>query len=158
MLTDNLSDPCGQFLARVLPTRTFQLMGRTVSLNPGPFNKKEHMLITIMASVSFSYPYTAFLIPTLALPQYFDQKYAYNFGFQLLSTLGINFVGFGLAGLFRRFLVFPAFALWPSSLATIALNKAFHSDRNEPVVGPRGWIIRRSRGEVFMMAFGAMFV
>jgi hypothetical protein len=133
-------------------------MGRTVSLNPGPFNKKEHMLITIMASVSFSYPYTAFLIPTLALPQYFDQKYAYNFGFQLLSTLGINFVGFGLAGLFRRFLVFPAFALWPSSLATIALNKAFHSDRNEPVVGPRGWIIRRSRGEVFMMAFGAMFV
>ena len=145
-------------MARVMPTRQFKLFGQTVSLNPGPFNRKEHMLITIMASVSFSYPYTAFLIPTQALPQFFGQAFARDFGYQLLSTMGINFVGYGLAGLYRRFLVFPSYALWPSSLATIALNKAFHTEQNEPVKGPFGWVYRRSRGQVFFLTFLAMFV
>ena len=36
-------------MAQTLPTKKFNLLGRTVSLNPGKFNKKEHMLITIMA-------------------------------------------------------------------------------------------------------------
>lgn len=116
------------------------------------------MLITIMASVSFSYPYTAFLIPTQALPMFFGQDYARNFGYQVLSTMGINFVGYGLAGLARRFLVYPSYALWPSSLVTVALNKAFHAERNEPVPGPFGWVYRRSREQVFLLAFGAMFV
>ena len=116
------------------------------------------MLITIMASVSFSYPYTAFLIPTQALPQYFNQKYAYDFGYQLLATAGINFTGYGLAGLARRFIVYPSYALWPSSLAVVALNKAFHTEVNEPVPGPFGWVYRRSREQVFLMAVGAMFM
>jgi hypothetical protein len=39
-------------MARVLPDKRFKLFGREHSLNPGIFNKKEHMLITIMAAVS----------------------------------------------------------------------------------------------------------
>ena len=35
-------------MERTLPTRQRILFGRKVSLNPGPFNAKEHMLITIM--------------------------------------------------------------------------------------------------------------
>jgi hypothetical protein len=39
-------------MARVLPDKRFKLFGKEHSLNPGKFNKKEHMLITIMAAVS----------------------------------------------------------------------------------------------------------
>jgi hypothetical protein len=39
-------------MAKTLPDKRFKLFGREHSLNPGKFNKKEHMLITIMAAVS----------------------------------------------------------------------------------------------------------
>lgn len=35
-------------------------------------------------------------------------------------------MGYGLAGLTRRFLVYPSFCIWPRSLVTIALNGALH--------------------------------
>ena len=74
------------------------------------------------------------------LPIYFNQSWAGNIGYQgessvaielasvphrgnlVLVTLSTNFIGYGLAGLTRRFLVYPSFAVWPSNLATIALN------------------------------------
>ena len=82
------------------------------------------------------------------LPIYFNQPWASNFGYQggsntiinpgsishcrtlVLVTLSTNFIGYGLAGLTRRFLVYPSFAVWPSNLATIALNV---SDKVSPV-------------------------
>ena len=48
-------------MERVLPTREFTTFGYTWSLNPGRFNMKEHMVITIMANVGFSAPYTAYV-------------------------------------------------------------------------------------------------
>jgi hypothetical protein len=48
------SYPCGVFMAKVLPKRTFKVFGYEFSLNPGPFNKKEHTLIVIMANVTFA--------------------------------------------------------------------------------------------------------
>jgi hypothetical protein len=99
-----------------LPDWKFKLFGTQHSLNPGKFNKKEHMLITIMASVSFTNSYTTYIIPTQALPLFFDQAFAYNFGYQIMTSLSINFVGYGLAGMARRFLVYPAAAVWPASL------------------------------------------
>ena len=74
------------------------------------------------------------------LPMYFNQQWASNFGYQresdpilsksrtphpealVLVALSTNFIGFGLAGLTRRFLVYPSRAIWPTNLATIALN------------------------------------
>jgi hypothetical protein len=48
----------GKFLEKVLPTRQFTTFGCTWSLNPGKFNMKEHMVITIMANAGFDTPYT----------------------------------------------------------------------------------------------------
>jgi hypothetical protein len=48
------SYPIGMFMAKTLPKRKFKTFGLEWSLNPGPFNKKEHTLITIMANVSFA--------------------------------------------------------------------------------------------------------
>lgn len=141
-----------------LPKRKFKFFKWSWTLNPGPFNKKEHMLITIMANVSFTAPYTNYIIPAQALPQFFNESFAYNRGYQYLNTLGTNFVGYGLAGLCRRFLVYPSIAVWPSALVTIGLNKAFHTNVNEPVKGPFGRIFTASREKCFLLCFLAMFV
>jgi hypothetical protein len=50
--------PAGKFLEKVLPTHQFTTLGYTWSLNPGKFNMKEHMVITIMANAGFDTPYT----------------------------------------------------------------------------------------------------
>jgi hypothetical protein len=48
--------PCGKAAAKWLPDVGIVLFGVRHSLNPGPFNKKEHMLISIMASVGKTMP------------------------------------------------------------------------------------------------------
>lgn len=84
--------------------------------------------------------------------------YAANFGYQLLISLSTNFIGYGLAGLCRRFLVYPSYCVWPASLVTIALNAAFHSDKNSTVDGPFRSVWNLSRQKFFYIAFAAMFV
>ncbi|KAI8548486.1 hypothetical protein RHMOL_Rhmol07G0277400 [Rhododendron molle] len=42
--------PVGRFMARVLPERKFRIGLREYSVNPGPFNMKEHVLISIFAN------------------------------------------------------------------------------------------------------------
>lgn len=57
-----LAYPFGKALERWLPRRQFSIFGKRFSFNPGPFNRKEHMLITIMCTVGFSTPYTGNII------------------------------------------------------------------------------------------------
>lgn len=45
-----LSYPMGILMARVLPDAQFKLGSYSISLNPGPFSIKEHVLIYIIAS------------------------------------------------------------------------------------------------------------
>jgi len=89
---------------------------------------------------------------------YFNQKYAGQFGYQILVGLSTNLIGYGLAGICRRFLVYPVYCVWPASLVTIALNASFHKDKNAPVLGPFGRMISMSRLKFFLFAFLAMFV
>lgn len=64
-----------------------------------------------------------------------------------------------MAGIIRRFLVNPTYAVWPTSLVTIALNKALHQGNDTtPVLGPFGKMFTMSRMRCFLLAFGAMFV
>lgn len=58
-----LSFPIGRLWARFLPN--VKLFG--VSLNPGPFNVKEHVLITIMATVGYQSAYAVSLQTYLSL-------------------------------------------------------------------------------------------
>lgn len=141
-----------------MPDWRFKLFGQEHSLNPGPFNKKEHMLITIMANVGFNTPYTTDIVLSQFLPQYFNQKYAAQFSYQILITLGTNFIGYGIAGLVRQFLVYPAHCVWPASLVTVALNQSFHAESDAPVPGPFKRIYNMTRLKLFTVAFFAMFV
>ncbi|VAI22021.1 unnamed protein product [Triticum turgidum subsp. durum] len=50
--------PVGRFMASVLPDRKVRLLGGRLgsfNLNPGPFNIKEHVIITIFANCGVSY-------------------------------------------------------------------------------------------------------
>ena len=56
-----LAFPAGKLLEAILPSRKFTTFGYTWSLNPGKFNLKEHMVITIMANVGLTTPYTGYV-------------------------------------------------------------------------------------------------
>jgi hypothetical protein len=42
-------------MARVLPDRKFSAFGREWSMNPGPFNVKEHVLICVFANAGAAF-------------------------------------------------------------------------------------------------------
>jgi len=153
-----LAYPAGKAWEKLVPDRHFTLFGQRHSLNPGRFNRKEHMLVTIMANAGFKTIYTTNIILTQFLPQYFNQKYAADYGYQLLLTLSTNFIGYGIAGLTRQFLVYPAHCVWPASLVTIALNQSFHTETNVSVPGPFKRTFTASKLKCFTAAFTFMFV
>ncbi|QPG76695.1 hypothetical protein FOA43_004089 [Brettanomyces nanus] len=145
-----VSYPCGQFLARFLPTRTFDLgkLGK-FCLNPDRhFNKKEHTLITIMANISFTSSWATDVI---------QAQYIYGMqvpaGYQILMVLTCQLFGLGVAGLFNPILVKDPFNYWPSTLANVALFESIHSKVN-PIAN--GWNVTRIR--FFLIAFTCSFV
>ncbi|KAL1969891.1 hypothetical protein VTN77DRAFT_7400 [Rasamsonia byssochlamydoides] len=154
-----LSYPCGTFLAWALPTKTWTILGYRFSLNPGPFNQKEHMLITIMSNVAYgglngtAYVTTIFLCLKLDI-FYGIKRLADSAGFQILLALSTQLIGYGCAGIVRRFLVYPPAMIYPKNLATIALNKALHNDTRFDKVN--GWTISRFR--FFLYCFIGMFI
>ncbi|KAK5823307.1 OPT family small oligopeptide transporter [Linnemannia elongata] len=117
-----LSYPIGKFMARILPTTEYSIFGRTLTLNPGPFNVKEHVLITIMANCGAG---TAYAVDIIVIQRVF---YKQDFGFlaNVLLILTTQLVGYGMAGILRRYLVYPAAMIWPSNLATVALFNTLH--------------------------------
>jgi hypothetical protein len=95
--------PIGHAWARIMPERTFNTLGLSWSLNPGPFNMKEHAIITIMSSVSFSVAYSTDII----LAQLVFYKQDFGIIFQLLLTISTQSLGYGIAGVMRKFLGMP---------------------------------------------------
>ncbi|KAI3336378.1 small oligopeptide transporter [Xylariaceae sp. AK1471] len=116
----------GRAWASVMPDKEVTLFGVTCNLNPGPFNIKEHSVIVVMASVSFSVAYATDII--LAQLVYYKQ----NFGiiFQLLIVVSTQSLGYGIAGIMRKYLVYPASMIWPSELVPITLMSAMHETHN----------------------------
>ena len=127
--------PLGAFLARFLPATEYrspswlQRLGMPAewSLNPGPFNIKEHSVIVIMANVGIAPAFGIHV--TLALDKYYNIKTGY--GFDLLLLLSTQMIGFVFAGLTRRFLIWPAALIWPQSLVTCTLLNTFHAEDDE---------------------------
>ncbi|GJN69915.1 hypothetical protein PLICBS_003967 [Purpureocillium lilacinum] len=155
-----LSYPCGVFMARVLPTGVIPLGPLSFSLNPGPFNQKEHMVITIMSNVAYGgyngTAYVTYIIQVLKLDMFFgNRKLADSAGWQILMALSTQLIGYGAAGVSRRVLVYPAEMIWPRCLAQIALNKALHHDDGSRELSS-GWTLSRNR--FFLYAFVGMFL
>ncbi|WWD00471.1 OPT family small oligopeptide transporter [Kwoniella sp. B9012] len=126
-LAQLLSYPIGVALARLLPKTKFTTFGRTWTLNPGPFTMKEHALIVLMATVSFPTATAVDVIIAIRQPVFFnDPEMGDNKGFQFLVVLSTQFLGFGVAGLARDYLVYPSAMTWPLNLAKLSLFNALH--------------------------------
>lgn len=121
-----LAYPCGKALERWLPTRSFRVFNRNFSLNPGPFNQKEHMLITVMANIGLAAPYASWIFEIQILDMFFSQSWARNRLYQYCITISMQCIGFGIAGIARSCIVFPDYCIWPSNLPAIILNRTLH--------------------------------
>ncbi|KAJ5111026.1 hypothetical protein N7532_001561 [Penicillium argentinense] len=142
--------PIGCFWAKVVPTKVFNTFGVRWTFNTGPFTIKEHTVITIMANVSIGYAYcTDALLALKAKPLY---NVEIGWGFQLLFALSSQVVGIALAGIFRRFLVWPAAMIWPGQFANTALFHALHDQRPSNPAETNGWSMSRYRYFIYVMA------
>jgi hypothetical protein len=108
-----------------------------VSLNPGPFTVKEHVLITIMASVGAG---SAYATDIVAVQRVFYSQ-TRSFAYQWMVVMSTQLIGFSICGLARRFLVAPPSMIWPANLVLCALFNTLHS-QNYAGVGARGGLSR----------------
>ncbi|KAF9935814.1 hypothetical protein BGZ67_002949 [Mortierella alpina] len=133
-----LSYPFGKFMAQVLPA------GR---LNPGPFSIKEHVLVSLTANCAGG---TAYAVDITVIQKVF---YNEDFGFlaNFLLILCTQMLGYGMAGVLRRYLVYPAAMIWPANLVQVALFNTLHKEEE---LAPGQW----TRFKFFLVATLAMFL
>ncbi len=103
LIAQIISWPMGHGWARYMPNKRLTFFGKTIPLNPGPFNIKEHTIIVVMAGVSFSVAYATDII----LAQLVFYKQDFGIIFQLLLTISTQSLGYGIAGMMRKFLGKP---------------------------------------------------
>lgn len=144
--------PSGKFLAWALPITTWTPPAWTgydgdISLNPGPFNIKEHTVVLLMSNVAISPVYALHF--SVACEKFYKIKF--GAGFDILAAVTSQTIGFAVAGLCRRFLVWPASLLWPQNLALSTLLNTLHAEEdNEAGAGI-------SRHQFFCWAFVGAF-
>lgn len=145
-----LGYPAGKLLERILPTRKFHVFGVNFTFNPGPFNQKEHMLITIMANVSVAYKYATSIFVIQILPMFFNQTWARSVLYQICISISMQCMGYGLAGLGRTCIVFPDYCIYPRALATVIINRSLHEKRSGTSFEVFGTTVTRYRYLLFL--------
>lgn len=116
-----LTFPLGRLWDRFMPRVT--VFG--ISVNPGPFTIKEHVLVTIMANVGAPSAYATDVIAVQRV-MYHQQ---FSFMYQWMLVMSTQLIGFSIGGIARRFLVTPASMIWPNTLVLCALFNTLHSQR-----------------------------
>ncbi|KAK9941179.1 hypothetical protein M0R45_017798 [Rubus argutus] len=136
--------PVGKFMAATLPRKQFRvpLTEWTFSFNPGPFNLKEHVLITIFANSGSNSVYAVNIITIVKA--FYRRKLHVLAAFLLSQTTQI--LGYGWAGMFRKYLVDSPYMWWPDNLVQVSLFRALH----EWEIRPKGG---RTRLQYFCLVF-----
>uniref|UniRef100_A0A7N0V936 Oligopeptide transporter n=1 Tax=Kalanchoe fedtschenkoi TaxID=63787 RepID=A0A7N0V936_KALFE len=142
--------PIGKFMASALPKTEYRVFGRRFSLNPGPFNIKEHVIITIFANCGVSPGGgDAYSIGAVTVMKGFYRQ-RLSFWCSLIMVLTSQLLGYGWAGMLRRYLVDPVQMWWPANVAQVSLFRALH----EKDLKSQGL----TRMRFFLLTFGASFV
>ncbi|CAL5011678.1 unnamed protein product [Urochloa decumbens] len=150
-----VSLPIGRLMASTLPERPIRmpLTGSrwwSFSLNPGPFNLKEHCLITIFAGAGSSGVYALNII---AIVKVFYKRQINPYAAMLLAQT-TQLLGYGWAGLFRKFLVDSAYMWWPMNLVQVTLFRAMHEEEKRP----RGGLTRLQFFVIVMICSFAYYI
>ncbi|KAI8909028.1 OPT oligopeptide transporter protein-domain-containing protein [Gorgonomyces haynaldii] len=141
-----VSYPMGISFAKVLPHKLFGVV-----VNPGPFSIKEHTLIVIIASSAVSMSYGMIVIITKSL---FYSESNISVAPALALLLTTQLLGFGLAGILQKLLVYPAKMWWPEQIVVANLLVNFHSGISKSVTSNRvKWF-----GILFLVAFVYQFL
>ncbi|XP_043692523.1 oligopeptide transporter 1-like isoform X3 [Telopea speciosissima] len=140
--------PIGKLMAATLPEKTITvpMTGWSFSLNPGPFNMKEHVLITIFASVGSGGVYALHIVTIVKV---FYKKEIQPI-LAILLTLTTQMLGYGWAGLFRKFLVDSPYMWWPATLVQVSMFRALHETEKRLKGG-------LTRLQFFLIALGSSF-
>lgn len=135
--------PIGLGWDLVFPNREFKILGVKFNLKPGPFNVKEHVVIVCMSNAAYGggalYATDVIIAQQVWYGQYF------GWGWQMLLGITTLCTGYGIAGLARRFLVWPAAMIWPSDLVNCALFYTLHDHSPSDPAKTGGWSIGRYR-------------
>ncbi|UJR10190.1 hypothetical protein I4U23_014405 [Adineta vaga] len=152
-----LSHLAGKCLEKILPKKNFKIFRWTFSLNPGPFTVKEHCIITTMASTGCG---TAYAIDVLTIQRLFYKRTMHP-GIGIIFVVTSQVIGYGMAGIMRKFLVWPASMIWPANLVNCALFQTLHKDKDneddgKTEDGKSRW--KMSRLRFFFVAFLCQFL
>ncbi|KAJ4746419.1 oligopeptide transporter [Rhynchospora pubera] len=142
--------PAGRLLANILPEKKFRLPGfgdRLFSLNPGPFNIKEHVLISIFANAGYAFGNgSAYAVGIVnIIKAFYHRRISFFAGWLLIITTQV--LGYGWAGLMRKYVVEPAHMWWPSTLVQVSLFRALHEKEEN----------RMSRSKFFLITLICSF-
>ncbi|KAL7940813.1 small oligopeptide transporter, OPT family [Trichoderma barbatum] len=143
-----LSYPIDRLWYLTMPQRVFTTFGVRWSLNPGPFNMKEHVIVTVMANAGFGIG-AAYSTDVLTAQQKFYGQ-SFEWGFQLLLTWTTTMIGYCIAGISRRFLVWPAAMIWPSNLVSTSLMYTLQDHAPEDTSQTGSWSISRYRYFIYV--------
>lgn len=141
--------PVGIYWAKVMPDKKFKLFGKEFNLNPGPFSKKEHAIVVIMANATFGGGAAYATDVLLAQRAFYHNRFGWVF--EIFMCISTQMLGFGMAGFFYRFLVDPAAMIWPATLINAALFNALHDHRKPDPTKVAGWTIGRYRFFLYVM-------
>ncbi|KAF3773449.1 Oligopeptide transporter 5 [Nymphaea thermarum] len=137
--------PLGKLMAATLPAKVVRIPGTKweFSLNPGPFNIKEHVLITIFANSGSN---SVYAVNIVTIVKAFYHRQLHPMAAFLLSQT-TQMMGYGWAGLFRKYLVDSPYMWWPANLVQVSLFRALHEKE-----------VRRKRGTTRLQFFIMVFV
>ncbi|KAL6313796.1 hypothetical protein AAG906_010215 [Vitis piasezkii] len=140
--------PLGKLMATMLPTKQVNVpfTNWSFSLNPGPFSLKEHVLITMFANAGSGGVYAVYIITIVKA--FYHRNLNPVAGYLLLQTTQL--LGYGWAGLFRKYLVDSPYMWWPSNLVQVSLFRTLH----EPEKRSRGGVTRL---QFFLIVFISSF-
>ncbi|KAK1382283.1 Oligopeptide transporter 7 [Heracleum sosnowskyi] len=139
--------PLGQLMAAKITDRIFFPGTRfEFTLNPGSFNVKEHVLITIFANSGAGSVYAIYVVTGVKI---FYGRHI-TFFVSLLVVVTTQILGFGWAGIFRRYLVEPAAMWWPANLVQVSLFRALHEKEKRSKGG-------LTRTQFFLIVFMCSF-
>jgi OPT oligopeptide transporter protein len=113
-------------------------------LNPGPFNRKEHAAIVIMASAASVSAESTLVI---AAQRMFYNGYP-NKAAAIFTTMSSQLLGYGLAGMMRGTLLWPVKMLYPANLPITTILETLHSDKSG----------NQQRLRVFWIVFAGLFL
>ncbi|KAH8646224.1 small oligopeptide transporter [Xylariales sp. PMI_506] len=141
--------PIGCGFHWVLPDRVFKIGKVEFNLNPGPFNFKEHALIVLMANASYGGGVGYFTYILTAQKVFYGLDWGWGYG--MLLGLTTMCLGFGMAGIARKWIVEPASMIWPSMLVNTSFMYTLHDRSPTDPSQTNGWSISRYRWFLYIM-------